>query len=172
MSQDTSHSVRTSHALGSHSIQTEILNFPVNHILQVSCDRILCCDWYALHGAGRQVALWPYPRPFPSVRNRVWPREIRYINGSQMKLWVLTIWSTPKMTMFSYLLRSTYDTGRMIINHQTGSVGINIQLMIYAVLLWNSDQGQYVSKRDCPGLQFPIIYHQLVSTSQYIYIDR
>ena len=51
------------------------LNFPVNHILQVSCDWILCCDWYALHDAGRQVALWPYPRPFPSVRNRVWTRE-------------------------------------------------------------------------------------------------
>ena len=28
-----------------------------------------------LHGAGRQVARWPYPRPFPSVRNRVWPCE-------------------------------------------------------------------------------------------------
>ena len=23
---------------------------------------------------GQQVALWPCPRPFPSVRNRVWPR--------------------------------------------------------------------------------------------------
>ena len=33
------------------------LNFPVNHILQVSCDWILCCEWYALHGAGRQVAI-------------------------------------------------------------------------------------------------------------------
>jgi len=38
MSRDTSHSVRTSHASGSCSIQTEILNFPINHILQVSCD--------------------------------------------------------------------------------------------------------------------------------------
>ena len=38
MSQDTSHSVHTSHASGSRSIQTETLNFPVNHILQVSCD--------------------------------------------------------------------------------------------------------------------------------------
>jgi len=75
MSQDTSRSVRTSRASGSRSIQTEILSFPVNHILQVSCDRIQCCDWYALHGAGRQVALWPYPRPFPSVQDRVWPRE-------------------------------------------------------------------------------------------------
>ena len=30
------------------------LNFPINHIvlLQVSCDWILCCDWYALHGVG------------------------------------------------------------------------------------------------------------------------
>jgi len=75
MSQDTSRSVRTSHASGSRSIQTEILNFPVDLILQVSCDCILCCDWYALHSAGRQVALWPNPRPFPSVWNRVWPRE-------------------------------------------------------------------------------------------------
>ena len=73
MSQDTSCSVRTSHASGSRSIQTEILNFPVDHILQVSCDWILCCDWYTLHGVGRQVALWPNPRPFPSVWNRVWP---------------------------------------------------------------------------------------------------
>ena len=38
MSQDTSRSVRTSHASGSRSIQTEILNFPVDHIRQVSCD--------------------------------------------------------------------------------------------------------------------------------------
>jgi len=75
MSQDTSRSVRTSHASGSRSVQTEILNFPVNDILQVSCDGILRCDWCALHGAGRQVALWPNPIPFPSVRNRVWPRE-------------------------------------------------------------------------------------------------
>ena len=29
------------------------------------------------HGAGRQVALRPNPRPFPSVRNRVWQRETR-----------------------------------------------------------------------------------------------
>jgi len=65
----------TSHASSSHSTQNEILNFPVNHILQVSCDWILCCDWYALHGAGRKTALWPCPRPFPSVQNRVWPRE-------------------------------------------------------------------------------------------------
>ena len=65
MSQDTSRSVRTSHASGLRSIQTEILNFPVDHILQVSCDWILCCNWYALHGVGRQVALWPNPRPFP-----------------------------------------------------------------------------------------------------------
>ena len=78
MSQDTSHSVCTSHASGSRSIQTEILNFPVNHILQVSCDWKLCCDWYALHGAGQKVALWSYPRPFPSVRNRVWRRETRW----------------------------------------------------------------------------------------------
>jgi len=50
--------------------------FPwIDHVDQVSCDWILCCDWYALHGAGRQAALWPNPRPFPSVRNRVWPRE-------------------------------------------------------------------------------------------------
>jgi len=82
MSQDASCSVRTSHASGSRSIQTEILNFPVNHTLQVSCDWILCCDWYALHGAGRQVALWPYPRLFPSVRNRVWPRETTTGAGS------------------------------------------------------------------------------------------
>jgi len=40
---------------------------------------MLCCDWYALHGAGQQVALWPYPRPFPSVRNRVWPHETSYV---------------------------------------------------------------------------------------------
>jgi len=75
MSQDTSRSFHTSHASGSCSIQTEILNFPINHILQVSCDSILCCDWYTLHGAGWQVALWPYPRPFSSVQNRVWPCE-------------------------------------------------------------------------------------------------
>jgi len=75
ISQDTSRSVRTPHASGSHSIQTDFWNFPVNHILLVSCDWILCCDWYALHGAGWQVALWPYPRPFPLARNRVWPRE-------------------------------------------------------------------------------------------------
>ena len=56
----------TSHASRLRSTQTEILNFPVNHILQVSCDWILCCDWYALHGKGRQTALWPCPRPFPS----------------------------------------------------------------------------------------------------------
>ena len=62
----------TSHASSSHSTQTD---FPVNHILQVSCDWILCCDWYALHDAGRQAALWPCPRPFPSVRNRVWPHK-------------------------------------------------------------------------------------------------
>ena len=47
----------------------------INHILQVSCDWILCCDWYTLHGTGRQTALWPCPRPFPLVWNRVWPRE-------------------------------------------------------------------------------------------------
>jgi len=76
-SQDTSRSVRTSHASGSCSIQTEIMNFPIHHILQVSCDWILCCNWYTLHGAGQQVALWPYPRPFPSVWNRVWPHETR-----------------------------------------------------------------------------------------------
>ena len=83
MSQDTSRSVRTSHASGSRSIQTEILNFSVNHILQVSCDWILCCDWYALHGAGRQVALWPNPRPCPSVRNRVWPRETTVLYSTE-----------------------------------------------------------------------------------------
>ena len=66
---------RTSHASSPHSTQTEISNFPVNHILQVSCDWILCCDWYALQGVGRQTALWPCPRPFPSVQNRVWPRN-------------------------------------------------------------------------------------------------
>jgi len=48
-------------------------------------DWILCCDWYALHGAGRQVALWPYPRPFPSVRNRVWPRETK-ARGSHIRV--------------------------------------------------------------------------------------
>ena len=70
-----SHSARTSHASSLHSTQTEILNFPVNHILQVSCDWILCCDWYTLHSAGQQVTLWPCPRPFPSARNRIWPHE-------------------------------------------------------------------------------------------------
>ena len=52
--------------------------FSVNHILQVSCDWILHCDCYALHGAGAtncsmamsQTALWPC---LPSVQNRVWP---------------------------------------------------------------------------------------------------
>jgi len=40
-------------------------NFEVN---QVSCDWILCCDWYALHSAWRQTALWPCPGPFPLMR--------------------------------------------------------------------------------------------------------
>ena len=40
-------------------------NFPVHHILQVSCDWILCCDWYALLGVGNKTALWPCSDPFP-----------------------------------------------------------------------------------------------------------
>ena len=62
----------TSHTLVKFAVYANWnLNFPVNHILKVdlSCDWILCCDWYALHGAGQQTALWPCPRPFPSVRN-------------------------------------------------------------------------------------------------------
>ena len=58
---------RTSHASNSLSTQTEILNFLVNH---VSCDWILCCDWYTLHGAWWWTTIWPGPRPFPSVRPR------------------------------------------------------------------------------------------------------
>ena len=49
------------------STQTEILNFLVN---QVSCDWILCCDWYTLHGAWWWTTIWPCPRPYPSVRPR------------------------------------------------------------------------------------------------------
>ena len=72
---DTRHFSLSTLLVLSLSTQTEILNIPVNHILQVSCDWILCCDWYALHGAGRQTALWPCPRPLPSVWSRIWPCE-------------------------------------------------------------------------------------------------
>jgi len=49
-----------------HSLlKLKFLNFLVN---QVSCDWILCCDWYTLHGAWRWTALWPCLRPFSSVR--------------------------------------------------------------------------------------------------------
>jgi len=47
------------------------LKFPINHILQVSCDWIPCCDWYTPHSAGRQTALRPCPRPLPSVQARL-----------------------------------------------------------------------------------------------------
>ena len=57
----------TCHASNSLSTQTEILNSLVN---QVSCDWILCCDWYTLHGAWWWTTIWPCPRPFPSVRPR------------------------------------------------------------------------------------------------------
>jgi len=52
MTWDNSHSAHF-HASSSLCTRTDILNFPVNHILQVSCDWVLCCDWYTLHGAGQ-----------------------------------------------------------------------------------------------------------------------
>ena len=62
----------TSHASSLLSTQSGILDFLVNHILQVACDWILCYEWYALHSAGWQTALWPC---HTLVWNGVWPCE-------------------------------------------------------------------------------------------------
>ena len=97
----------TSHASSSLSTQTENLNFPVNHILQVSCDWMLCYDWYALHGAGRQTALWPCPRPFPSVRNRVLPRETSLMDGDIAYIFI--IFKKAKITRWAWIEEVTAE---------------------------------------------------------------
>ena len=86
MSQDTSRSVRTSHASGLRSIQAEVLNFPVNHIRYhvteyctvigthptVRGDKLLyghVPDLFPRCGIGSGHAR--LPRPYPQ-RERVW----------------------------------------------------------------------------------------------------
>ena len=75
MTQDTSQF--TSHA--SSLLSPPNWNF-VNHILQVPCDWIRFCDWYALHRAGQQTAQWTCPKPHSprlplTAQNGVWPCE-------------------------------------------------------------------------------------------------
>ena len=40
-----------------------------------------------------QVALWPYPRPFPSVQNRVWSRETN--------MYLLALWTISTLLLVS-----------------------------------------------------------------------
>jgi len=65
MTQDTSRSVHFSR-FGMYFPFKLKFEFPANHILQVSCDWILCCDWYTLHGLGLQTARWPRMSQIPS----------------------------------------------------------------------------------------------------------
>jgi len=90
----------TSHAPSSLSTQAQILNFPINRMLLVSCDWILCCDWYALHGVGQQTAPWPCPRPFPW--NRVWPHKTWLVVGSRVWVELLGGWACYVTSIPSY----------------------------------------------------------------------
>jgi len=65
MSQDTSCSVRTSHASGSRSIQTEILNFPVNTYFRYHVTEY--CAVIGTHSTvrGDKLLYGQIPDPFP-----------------------------------------------------------------------------------------------------------
>ena len=83
MSQDTSRSAHTSHASGSRSIQTEIFNFPVNHILQVSVTEY--CAVIGTHSTvrGDKLLYGQIPDPFPrcgigSGHARLLPTQVKY----------------------------------------------------------------------------------------------
>ena len=115
MSQDTSPSVHTSHASGSRSTQTEILTFPVNHLLQVSwLNSVL---WLVrTPRCGATSCSMAKSQTLSSVRNRVWPRETSSENArdlfqtlnntlkwGQFIIQLQELHSSPDLRLLSYL---------------------------------------------------------------------
>ena len=69
-----------------HFLLSALLTLQVHFLLKlkiwifplITYFRYRVTEYCAVHGAGRQTALrlWPCPRPFPLVQNRVWPCEL------------------------------------------------------------------------------------------------